>query len=155
MIMSWDTLKLQIWYVRQWIYRSEPSLGTLRKAKNPLSHVMRLCHFSSSVNSFFKRACAAIQWGFMSDFGDLHTSCVRTAKALARLARMRSFAWAFAVCLCDEYHNLMSSYILHAIRLQGWSSLSAHVILYVLVFPGSTNASRGSFDYWIHLRIEL
>ena len=30
---------------------------------------MRLWHFSSSVNSFFKRTCAAIQWGQMSDFG--------------------------------------------------------------------------------------
>ena len=27
-----------------------------------LSHVMRLWYFSSSVNSFFKRACVAIQW---------------------------------------------------------------------------------------------
>ena len=35
------------------------SLGKKRK----MSHVMRLWHFSSSVNSFFKRACAAIQWG--------------------------------------------------------------------------------------------
>ena len=25
--------------------------------------IMRLWYFSSSVNSFFKRACAAIQWG--------------------------------------------------------------------------------------------
>ena len=28
-----------------------------------MSQLMRLWHFSSSVNSFFKRACAAIQWG--------------------------------------------------------------------------------------------
>ena len=28
-----------------------------------LSQLMRLWHFSSSVNSFFKRTCAAIQWG--------------------------------------------------------------------------------------------
>ena len=33
-----------------------------------MSHLMRLWYFSSSVNSFFKRACAAIQWGLMSDF---------------------------------------------------------------------------------------
>ena len=33
------------------------------KSHNNLSHLMRLWHFSSSVNSFFKRACAAIQWG--------------------------------------------------------------------------------------------
>ena len=33
-----------------------------------LSHVRRLWYFSSSINSFFKHACAAIQWGKMSDF---------------------------------------------------------------------------------------
>ena len=33
-----------------------------------LSHLMRLRYFSSSVNSFFKCACAAIRWGLMSDF---------------------------------------------------------------------------------------
>ena len=36
--------------------------------KTKLSRLMRLWYFSSSVNSFFKRACAAIQWGEMSDF---------------------------------------------------------------------------------------
>ena len=45
---------------------------------------------SSSVNSFSKRACAAIQWGldvwyFIGPFVYFHISCVRTAKALARL----------------------------------------------------------------------
>ena len=55
-----------------------------------LSHLMRLWLFSASVNSFLKRACAAIQWGSMSDFWtdsfvDFHSSSVRTAKALARL----------------------------------------------------------------------
>ena len=32
-----------------------------------MSHLMRLWHFSSSVNSVFKHTCAAIQWGYMSD----------------------------------------------------------------------------------------
>ena len=45
---------------------------------------MRLWFFSSAVNSFFKRGCAAIQWGKMSDclvgpFVYYHTSSVRTA----------------------------------------------------------------------------
>ena len=31
-----------------------------------LSHVMRLWHFSSSVNLFLKCACAAIQWSYLS-----------------------------------------------------------------------------------------
>ena len=34
-----------------------------RWASAHLSHLMRLWNFSSSVNSFFKHACAAIQWG--------------------------------------------------------------------------------------------
>ena len=33
-----------------------------------MSQLMRLWHFSSSVNSFFKCACAAIQRCYMSDF---------------------------------------------------------------------------------------
>ena len=35
---------------------------------NHLSQLMRLWYFSSSVNSLFKCACAAIHWGYMSDF---------------------------------------------------------------------------------------
>ena len=51
---------------------------------------MRFWYFSSSVNSFFKRAYAAIQLGYMSfflvrHFVYFHTSCVRKAKALVRL----------------------------------------------------------------------
>ena len=71
---------------------------------------MRLWPFSSSVNSFFKRTCATLKWRCMSDFLVrpfiyFHTSCVLTAKALARLC---GCAWAFTGCLCDKYHNLMS-----------------------------------------------
>ena len=40
-----------------------------------LSHVMRLWYFSSSVNLFFKRACAAIQWGW-SDPSPTSILCV-------------------------------------------------------------------------------
>ena len=63
---------------------------------NYMSHVIRLRYFSSSVNSFFKRACAAIQragldvWFCGRTLPLLpsvyfHISCMRTAKALARL----------------------------------------------------------------------
>ena len=47
-----------------------------------LRHHMKLWHFSSSVNSFFKHTCSAIQWG---PFVYRRNSCVRTVKALARL----------------------------------------------------------------------
>ena len=51
---------------------------------------MRLWHFSSSVNSFFKRTCAAIQvgldvWSLVRTFVYFHALCVWTASALARL----------------------------------------------------------------------
>ena len=46
-------------------------------------------------------------WFLVGPFVYFHTSCVRTAKALAR----RRLAWAFAVRLCDKYHNLMSRLI--------------------------------------------
>ena len=71
-----------------------------------LSQLMRLWHFSSSINSFFKRACAAFQWGYMPDFlvGPFvyfHTSCVRTA-TLARL-----FIWKWAT----SWENLLLPYV--------------------------------------------
>ena len=55
-----------------------------------MRHVMRVLFFSSFVNSFFKRACAAIQCDYMSHFlvgpfAYFHTSCLRTEKDLARL----------------------------------------------------------------------
>ena len=50
-----------------------------------LVSLMRSWYFSSSVNSFLKCACAATQWGKMSDFWSNPVWCVRTAKALARL----------------------------------------------------------------------
>ena len=34
-----------------------------------LSQLMRFWHLLPSVNSIFKHACAAIHWGYMSDFG--------------------------------------------------------------------------------------
>ena len=53
-------------------------------------------------------------WFLVRPFVCFHISCMRTAKALARLrgcsgetARMRRLAWAFASRLCDKYHNLM------------------------------------------------
>ena len=46
-----------------------PTSMIFRQIKvHKLSHHMRLWHFPSCVNSFFKRACAVIQWGWMSDF---------------------------------------------------------------------------------------
>ena len=44
-------------------------------------------------------------WVLVGPFIYFHTSCVRTAKALARLRRL---AWAFTGHLRDKYHNLMS-----------------------------------------------
>ena len=60
-----------------------------------MSQLMRLWHFSSSVNSLFKRACAAIQWGWMSDFwpDTLSTSTLQVCEQ-PRLWRDRADAQA-------------------------------------------------------------
>ena len=54
------------------------------------SHLLRLWHFSSSINSFFENAHAQPSSGarcliLVEPFVHFHTSCVRTAKAVARL----------------------------------------------------------------------
>ena len=71
------------------------------------SHVMGLWVFSSSVYSFFKRACATIQWYLVGPFVYFHTSCVRTANALARLRGCAGSPEPSLVAY-DKYHNLMS-----------------------------------------------
>ena len=50
-------------------------------------------------------------WFLVGPFISSHTSCVQTAKALARLPRcagLVQLACAFAGHLCDKYNNLMS-----------------------------------------------
>ena len=78
--------------------------------KNYLSHVMRLWYFSSSVNSFFKRACAAIQWAKSLIFGGtlflLTYFMCANSEGCGKTVQMHRLAWAFAGHICD--HNLMS-----------------------------------------------
>ena len=52
-----------ICFIRYWVcmLHAWGMVAVLQGIK--LSHLMRLRHFSSSVNSFFKCACAGIQWG--------------------------------------------------------------------------------------------
>ena len=75
---------------------------------NIKSQLMRLWHFSSSVNSFFSCACTVglDVYFLVGPFVYFHTSFERTA--MAETARMRRLAWAFTGRLCDKYHNLMS-----------------------------------------------
>ena len=47
----------------QWVKEFDTVLQVDILPSNEMSHLMRLWHFSSSLNSFFIRACAAIQWG--------------------------------------------------------------------------------------------
>ena len=96
-----------------------------------MSRPMRLWHLSPSVNSIFKHACAAIHlglhvWFLVRSFLYFHTLYVRTAKALVS-ARMRSLAWAFAVRLCDKYHNLMS-WLKCQILFSGSNFAQCHII---------------------------
>ena len=75
---------------------------------------MGLWHFSSSVNTFFKSAYAAILWGYMSDIWSNSSSSpyfmCANSEASGETAQMPRLAWAFAGRLCDKYHNLMSSF---------------------------------------------
>ena len=70
--------------------------------------------FSSSVTSFFKCTCAAIQWAYCRCliFGwTLHLLqyfMYANRESSGETALMRRVAWAFAGRLCDKYHNLMS-----------------------------------------------
>ena len=81
--------------------------------ENDMSQLKRL---SLYVNSIFKHACAAILWGYTSDFGQTlrllpYFMCANSV-GTGETARMRNLvAWAFAVRLCDKYHNLMSRLI--------------------------------------------
>ena len=93
-IFRWDSVWINILIVCIktlifWNLNTSRNIYTCRRF-HQMSHLMRLWYFSSSVNSFFKRACAAIQWGLdvwflVGPFIYFHTSSVRTAKALARL----------------------------------------------------------------------
>ena len=77
-----------------------------------LSRIMRLWHLSPSVNSIFKQACAAIHWATRLIFGQalrlLPYFMCANSEGSGETAWMHSLAWAFAVCLCDKYHKLMS-----------------------------------------------
>ena len=81
------------------IAQNNRTLGIKGLTVLKLSQLMRLWHFSSSVNSFFKQSPVWLDiWFLVRAFVYFHTSCMWTAKALARLRG----------CLCDKYHNLMS-----------------------------------------------
>ena len=58
------TVNLHIPLSLVYIWAREPQ----NQKNHRCNHVMRLWYFLASVNSFFKCACAAIQWGLMSDF---------------------------------------------------------------------------------------
>ena len=58
-----------------------------------LSQLVRLWYFSSSVNSFFKRACAAIQWARCLDFwSDLSSTSILHVGEQWRLWRDITYA---------------------------------------------------------------
>ena len=75
---------------------------------NSLSNLMRLWCFSFSVNSFFKCACAAIQWVIFGRTLRLHLYLRANSEGSCETAWMQRFAWAFAGRLCDKDRNFMS-----------------------------------------------
>ena len=76
-----------------------------------MSHLMRLWHFLSSVNSFFKRAWTATSEARCLIFGQtlrlLPYFMCENSKGSGKTVRMRRLTWAFAGRPCDKYHNLM------------------------------------------------
>ena len=80
-----------------------------------LSHLMRSWHFSSSV---FKRECATTQCLF-GRTSSWTSSILRVCESegSGETARMRRLSWAFAGCLCDKHHNLMSWLIFICIEI--------------------------------------
>ena len=77
--------------------------------KRELSHVRRLRHFSSSVNSFFKRArpMGLDVWFLGWTLRLLPYFMCANSEGSGEAAHMHRLAWAFTGRLCDKYHNLM------------------------------------------------
>ena len=46
-------------------------------------------------------------WSLVGPFVYFHTLCANS-EGSGKTAQMRKLAWAFAGCLCDKYHSLMS-----------------------------------------------
>ena len=77
--------------------------------KSKLSHLIRLWHFLSSVNSFFKRASSVARcliFGLPLRLFP-YVMCVNS-EGSGEIEWNRRLIWAFAGRLCDKYHNLMS-----------------------------------------------
>ena len=79
--------------------------------------------FSSSVNSFFKHGARCLIFG--RTLYPLPYFMCANSEGSDETARMRRLAWAFAGCLCDKYHNLMSwlnyEYTSFWVLLLSWS----------------------------------
>ena len=95
------------------------------KCDNNLSRLMRLWHFSSSVNSFLqthmcRHPVGLDVWYFVGHIVYFHTLCVRTAKALARLHSPEPSLVAYMIstiitgwlisCSSFQWHCSMSIY---------------------------------------------
>ena len=82
-----------------------------------LSQLMRFTwYFSSSLNSFFKRAhvqpSSGTRWLiFGRTIRLLPYFMCANSEGSGETARMRRLAWAFAGRLCDKHHNLMNYHI--------------------------------------------
>ena len=77
-----------------------------------MSRLMRLWHLSPSINSIFKHACAAIHWGYTSDFlSDPSSTSILYVCEQRRLWRDCANAQSrlsLRFRLCDKNNNLKS-----------------------------------------------
>ena len=108
---------------------------------------MRLWHFSSSLKSFFKGGCAAIQWGVMSEFWSdpLSTSilhvCEQRRQFLPRWCPVLQLAWTSKLYCCKKWapsSEFVSS------NIPSWQILTAHA-----------QPSRGARDLAFCLKVPL
>ena len=74
---------------------------------NEMSQLMKLWHFSSSVNSFFKPSGARCLI-FRLTLRLLPYFMCANSEGSGETAGMRRLPWAFVGRLCDKYHNLIS-----------------------------------------------
>ena len=87
-------------------------------------------------------------WFSVGPFVYSHTSCVRTANALARLRGCAGWlAWAFAGRLCDKYHKLMSWLIFNDTDCQWLQEENTSTLKVLVVSPPKSHISSTLCPY--------
>ena len=113
--------------------------------------IMRLWHFSSSVNSILQTHMPSHLVGlrcliFRRSLRLLLYFKCANSEGSGETARMRRLAWAFAGCICDKYHNIMS-WLKHRkhVKIQTPEKIAV-IILTVMILSFRTHVWVNSAD---------